>query len=134
MEEVMYANQQARSTAPNSESARGHRLPCAPRTGPRLDSCRTPFRIALDSCWFGASRARAYLQKIPAFHARTGLERLVDGCDLAGSPHQGANLHLAAFLAGAGDAAMASPGAAAVRDRAYAEIAGGVAVGRQSVS
>ena len=89
----------------------------------QLDSCRTPFRIALDYCWFGEPRARAYLEKIGAFHARTGVERLVDGYQLNGAPWPGAKLHLAAFVAGAGAAAVATPHAAAVRDRAYAEIA-----------
>ena len=88
----------------------------------QLDSCRTPFRIAQDYCWFGEPRALAYLQKINAFHAQVGATKLVDGYNLDGSPFAGATLHLAAFVAGAGVGAMATPQHAAVRDDAYREI------------
>lgn len=88
----------------------------------QLDSCRTPFRIAQDYCWFGESRALAYLEKIGAFHERTGVTKLVDGYQLDGAAFPGASLHLAAFVAGAGAGAMAIPRLAAVRDDAYREI------------
>lgn len=89
----------------------------------QLDSCRTPFRIAQDYCWYGDARARAYLEKITAFHARVGVGQLLDGYELDGRARPEAKLHLAAFVAGAGAAAMALPRAAAVRDGAYREIA-----------
>jgi hypothetical protein len=88
----------------------------------QLDSCRTPFRIAQDYCWFAEPRALAYLEKIGTFHERVGVTKLVDGYQLDGSVFPGASLHLAAFVAGAGVAAMAIPRLAAVRDEAYREI------------
>jgi endo-1,4-beta-D-glucanase Y len=88
----------------------------------QLDSCRTPFRIAQDYCWFSEPRALAYLEKIGAFHERTGVTKLVDGYQLDGAVFPGASLHLAAFVAGAGAGAMAVPRLAAVRDEAYREI------------
>jgi endo-1,4-beta-D-glucanase Y len=88
----------------------------------QLDSCRTPFRIAQDYCWFGEPRALAYLEKIGAFHERVGVAKLVDGYQLDGTVFPGASLHLAAFVAGAGVGAMAIPRLAAVRDDAYREI------------
>jgi len=90
----------------------------------QLDSCRTPFRIAQDYCWFAEPRALAYLQKINAFHASVGALNLVDGYNLDGSPYPGATLHLAAFVGGAGVGAMATPEHAKLRDEAYAGIAG----------
>jgi endo-1,4-beta-D-glucanase Y len=90
----------------------------------QLDSCRTPFRLAQDYCWFGEPRALAYLQKINAFHAGVGAANLVDGYNLDGTPFAGANLHLAAFVGGAGVGAMATPEHAKLRDEAYVAIAG----------
>jgi endo-1,4-beta-D-glucanase Y len=88
----------------------------------QLDSCRTPFRIAQDFCWFGEPRAHAYLERIAGFHARVGVQHLLDGYQLDGSVFPGASLHLAAFVAGAGAAAMAIAPHAQVRDEAYAEL------------
>jgi endo-1,4-beta-D-glucanase Y len=88
----------------------------------QLDSCRTPFRLALDYCWFGEPRALAYLERINTFHARVGERQLVDGYNLDGTVFPGANLHLAAFAAGAGAAAMSAETFASVRDEAYAEL------------
>jgi endo-1,4-beta-D-glucanase Y len=88
----------------------------------QLDSCRTPFRIAQDYCWFGEARALRYLEKIGKFHAQVGVSKLLDGYNLDGSSYPGAMLHLAAFVAGAGVGAMAVPSLAGVRDEAYGEI------------
>lgn len=90
----------------------------------QLDSCRTPFRLAQDYCWFGEPRALAYLKKINAFHASVGALNLVEGYNLDGSPYPGATLHLAAFVGGAGVGAMATPEHAKVRDEAYTALAG----------
>ena len=38
----------------------------------QYDSCRTPFRIALDWCWFGETRARDYLLKTSNFFSGIG--------------------------------------------------------------
>lgn len=88
----------------------------------QLDSCRTPFRIAQDYCWFGDARARGYLERISSFHARVGVKNLLDGYQLDGGVFPGANLHLAAFVAGAGAAAMALPAQSQQRDEAYNEL------------
>jgi len=88
----------------------------------QLDSCRTPFRLAQDYCWNAEPRALEYLQVISEFHARIGIARLLDGYQLDGRVFPGANLHLAAFVAGAGAAAMAVPGHARLRDTAYEEL------------
>lgn len=88
----------------------------------QLDSCRTPFRIAQDYCWSAEPRALAYLETISRFHAQVGIAQLLDGYQLDGTVHPGASLHLAAFVAGAGAAAMAVPHRAQQRDEAYTEI------------
>ena len=88
----------------------------------QLDSCRTPFRIAQDYCWFGEARAKRYLEKIGSFHASVGVTKLLDGYNLDGTPFPGASLHLAAFVVGAAVGAMAIPELATVRDQGYAEV------------
>jgi len=89
----------------------------------QLDSCRTPFRIAQDYCWFNEPRALAYLQKISAFYAGVGAANIVDGYNLDGTVFQGASLHLAAFVGGAGVGAMAVPQHGKLRDEAYSLLA-----------
>jgi endo-1,4-beta-D-glucanase Y len=90
----------------------------------QLDSCRTPFRLAQDYCWFGEPRALAYLQKISAFYAGVGASEIVEGYNLDGTVFPGASLHLAAFVGGAGVGAMATPENAKLRDDAYVALAG----------
>ena len=90
----------------------------------QLDSCRTPFRIAQDYCWFGEPRALAYLEKINAFYAGVGAAQIVEGYNLDGTVFSGASLHLAAFVGGAGVGAMATPQHAKLRDEAYVALAG----------
>jgi endo-1,4-beta-D-glucanase Y len=51
----------------------------------QYDSCRTPFRIALDWCWFGETRAQLYLQKTSTFFSGIGAANIVDGYDLNGN-------------------------------------------------
>jgi len=53
----------------------------------QYDSCRTPFRIALDWCWFGETRAQMYLQKIGGFFSGICAANIVDGYDLNGNRH-----------------------------------------------
>lgn len=89
----------------------------------QLDSCRTPFRIAQDYCWFGEPRALAYLQKISAFYSGVGAAKIVEGYNLDGTPFPGATLNLAAFVGGAGVGAMATAEHAKLRDEAYALLA-----------
>jgi len=92
----------------------------------QLDSCRTPFRLAQDYCWFGEPNALSYLQAVTGFYAGVGARNLVDGYDLNGNPHpQFASVgnQAAAFVGTAGAGAMAVPGAAAFRDHADADVA-----------
>ena len=51
----------------------------------QYDSCRTPFRIALDWCWFGEQRARDYLAKTSSFFSGIGAANIVDGYELNGN-------------------------------------------------
>ncbi len=90
----------------------------------QLDSCRTPFRIAQDYCWFNEPRALSYLKKINAFYAKLGAANIVDGYQLDGSVFPGASLHLAAFVGGAGVGAMATAEHAQLRNEAYTALAG----------
>jgi endo-1,4-beta-D-glucanase Y len=91
----------------------------------QLDSCRTPFRVAQDYCWFNEPRALAYLKKIGGFYSGIGAANIVDAYNLDGTVHEGATLHLAAFVGGAGVGAMAtSTDYAKLRDDAYSALAG----------
>jgi len=51
----------------------------------QYDSCRTPFRIALDWCWFGEMRAKDYLTKTSSFFSGIGAANIVDGYELTGA-------------------------------------------------
>ena len=101
-------------------------VPMAPPGKPtnyQLDSCRTPFRIAQDYCWFGEPRALTYAQQISGFYAGIGATHLVDGYALDGTPMPNTGLALAAFVGPAGVAAMATPPDFKLRDDAYAAVA-----------
>jgi endo-1,4-beta-D-glucanase Y len=89
----------------------------------QLDSCRTPFRIAQDYCWFNQPRALAYLQKISGFYAGVGAANILDEYSLNGTANSSDNLHLAAFVGAAGVGAMATPQYATLRDQAYGLVA-----------
>jgi len=89
----------------------------------QLDSCRTPFRLAQDYCWFNEPRALVYLKKINGFYSGVGAANIVDAYNLDGSVHEGANLHLAAFVGGAGVGAMATSEHAKLRDESYTALA-----------
>jgi endo-1,4-beta-D-glucanase Y len=92
----------------------------------QLDSCRTPFRIAQDFCWFAEPRALDYLQKISGFYASIGARNLVDGYDLDGTPHPQfatGGQQAASFVGTAAAGAMATPAYATLRDDGYAATA-----------
>ena len=94
----------------------------------QLDSCRTPFRVALDYCWNAEPRALAYLQKINGFYAGIGAAAMVDGYDLNGTPHPEfvttGGPRAASFVGPAGVGAMATGAThATLRDHAYASVA-----------
>jgi endo-1,4-beta-D-glucanase Y len=93
----------------------------------QLDSCRTPFRVALDYCWNAEPRALAYLQKINAFHAGVGAAAMVDGYELNGTPRPefvtAGGPRAASFVGTAGVGAMATGAAhATFRADAYASV------------
>jgi len=86
-------------------------------TNYQYDSCRTPFRIGLDWCLNGETRAQTYVAKTSSFFSGTvgGATQVVDGYDLNGTPHAqyqtGANalIQSSAFVGPAGVGAMSSP-------------------------
>ena len=95
----------------------------------QYDSCRTPFRIALDWCWNGEPRAQAYLAKISSFFSGIGAKNIVDGYALDGGPQPahpasgGVLLQSAAFVGPAGVGAMGSASTHSFVDDAYANVA-----------
>jgi endo-1,4-beta-D-glucanase Y len=94
----------------------------------QLDSCRTPFRIAVDYCWNAEPRALTYLTKITGFYAGIGANNLVDGYDLNGNPHPqnvtSGGPRAASFVGPAGAGAMATGATyATLRNEAYAGVA-----------
>jgi len=98
----------------------------------QYDSCRTPFRIALDWCWNGETRAQAYLMKTSSFFSGIGAANIVDGYDLNGNKHvqfSPANTaptiaqQSAAFLGPAGVGAMSSATYQSFLNDAYTRVA-----------
>ena len=98
----------------------------------QYDSCRTPFRIALDWCWFGETRARDYLAKTSNFFSGIGAANIVDGYELDGakrvqfSPAMGTptlQQQSAAFVGPAGVGAMSSPTYQTFVNDSYARVA-----------
>jgi len=94
----------------------------------QLDSCRTPFRIAVDYCWNAEPRALTYLQKTTGFYAGIGAANIVDGYDLNGTPHPqnvtSGGPRAASFNGPAGAGAMATGATGAtLRNEAYAGVA-----------
>ena len=53
----------------------------------QYDACRTPFRIGMDWCLFGETRAKAYVTKTSDFFSGIGVAQIVDGYDLNGKAH-----------------------------------------------
>jgi endo-1,4-beta-D-glucanase Y len=74
--------------APNPNAFEDPSLPSAPvaPTNYQYDSCRTPFRIGLDFCLFGETRALDYVSKTSAFFNSVGASKIADGYDLNGTP------------------------------------------------
>ena len=81
-------------------------------TNYQYDSCRTPFRIGLDYCWNGETRAQDYVAKTSKFFSGIGATSMVDGYDLNGTPHaqyqtgSNAQIQSSAFVGPAGVGAM----------------------------
>jgi len=100
----------------------------------QYDSCRTPFRIALDWCLFGETRAQMYLQKTSSFFSGIGAANIVDGYDLNGARHgqfftgTGAptlSQQSASFLGPAGVGAMVSNTYQTFINESYSRVATG---------
>lgn len=90
------------------------------------DSTRTPFRIGQDFCWFGETRAKAYLDKIAGFYAQVGVANIVDGYALDGTPkpeRATGGLQSASFVGPAGVAFSASVAQQAELDEAWTAVA-----------
>ena len=107
---------------------------CAPGVPGRpgnyqYDSCRTPFRIALDWCWNGEPRAQAYLAKTSAFFSAKGAANITDGYGLDGTPQpqfgvsEGSGMQSAAFVGPAGVGAMSSATYQSFVNDTYAAVA-----------
>jgi hypothetical protein len=85
-------------------------------TNYQYDSCRTPFRIGMDWCFFGEMRAKDYVAKTSAFFSGIGVANIVDGYNLDGTPHAEfqkdamSQVQSAAFVGPAGVGAMAMSG------------------------
>jgi endo-1,4-beta-D-glucanase Y len=92
----------------------------------QYDSCRIPFRIGLDWCWFGETRAQTYLAKISSFFSGVGAANIVDGYGLDGTP-QPANMssagESAAFIGPAGVGAMSASSYQSFVNDAYGLVA-----------
>jgi endo-1,4-beta-D-glucanase Y len=100
----------------------------------QYDSCRTPFRIALDWCWNGEPRAQAYLMKTSSFFSGIGAANIVDGYDLNGNKHVQFSpataaptlaQQSAAFLGPAGVGAMVAPTYQSFLNDSYGRVATG---------
>ena len=92
----------------------------ATNTSYGYDATRTPFRIALDVCWSGDTRAKTFSQKIGTFFAGIGAANIVDGYNVNGTK-TGTNKN-STFVGPAGAAGMASGQAQLVAD-AYTRVA-----------
>lgn len=91
----------------------------------QFDSCRTPFRIGQDYCWHGEPRAKSYLEKITGFYEGIGIENLIDGFALDGTPYPEFSVdgsRAAAFVGPAGVGAMFDPAHADFAEQAYTDL------------
>ena len=91
-------------------------------TNYQYDSCRTPFRIALDYCWNNDSRAQTYVALTSKFFSGIGAINIVDGYDLNGNPKeqfQNGAIQSSAFVGPAGVGAMSSATYQSFLDDAY---------------
>ena len=90
----------------------------------QYDSCRTPFRIALDWCLRGEPRAKTYVAKTSQFFAAIGAKNIVDGYELDGRPRPASSSgQSAAFVGPAAVGAMADPAHRSLLDEGYTGVA-----------
>jgi hypothetical protein len=114
----------------------GGMVPAGPGQQPQpyhyqYDSCRTPFRIGLDWCWFGEKRARDYVALTSRFFSGIGADKIVDGYELNGdkrvqfSPASGSPSlaqQSAAFVGPAAVGAMSDSAYQSFVDAAYGRL------------
>ena len=116
------------SGKPNGGAFSGSGSGASP-TNYQYDSCRTPFRIGLDWCWNGESRAQAYLAKTSKFFSGITAAKIVDGYDLNGNAHaqyqtgSNAQIQSSAFVGPAGVGAMSSASYQSFINDAYGVVA-----------
>jgi endo-1,4-beta-D-glucanase Y len=93
----------------------------------QYDACRTPFRIGLDWCWFGETRARDYVAKTSTFFSGVGAANIVDSYNMDGTPYSSAHAvsagQSAAFLGPAAVGAMSNASYQSFLDAAYGRLA-----------
>jgi len=89
----------------------------------QYDSCRTPFRVGLDYCWNGNSRAKDYVAKTSSFFGGIGASNIVYGYDLNGKTHAFSSGKSAAFIGTAAVGALSSSSYQSFIDDAYASVA-----------
>jgi endo-1,4-beta-D-glucanase Y len=89
----------------------------------QYDSCRTPFRIAQDYCYFGEPRAKAYVAKTSTFFSQIGAYAIVDGYALNGTPQPARSGQSAAFVGPAGVGAMSDAAYQSFVDQTYTNVA-----------
>jgi endo-1,4-beta-D-glucanase Y len=83
-------------------------------TNYQYDSCRVPFRIGLDWCWNGETRAQSYVALTSKFFNGITVAKMVDGYDLNGTPRaqyqtgDKAQIQSSAFIGPAGVGAMSN--------------------------
>lgn len=90
------------------------------------DSTRTPFRVGQDYCYFGEPRALSYIQRTTSFFNGVGVDSIVDGYELDGTPRPdfGTNgLGSASFVGPAAVGATHSEQYQPFIDEAYAALA-----------
>lgn len=90
------------------------------------DSTRTPFRVGQDYCYFGEPRAKSYLKKIADFYVSVGIDNIVTGYNLDGTPHADKDyggLQAASFIGPAGVGAMSDASYQQFVNDAYAKLA-----------
>jgi endo-1,4-beta-D-glucanase Y len=90
----------------------------------QYDSCRTPFRIGLDWCMFGETRARDYVAKTSQFFSSIGAIAVADGYNLNGTPRpDNPGERSAAFIGPAAVGAMSNASYRRFIEDAYAAVA-----------
>jgi endo-1,4-beta-D-glucanase Y len=98
----------------------------------QYDSCRTPFRIGMDWCLHGETRARDYVAKTSGFFSNIGAAAIVDGYNLDGTPRPQYSpasgtptlaQQSAAFLGPAAVGAMSNASYRTFLDAAYMRVA-----------